>query len=67
MLRTVLCTVFPYAQYTKVMEKITGFGMKDCLSLPRLGWKYFISLGQKEMSLHTFTMTSIRDAFFDKV
>ena len=26
------------------MEKITAFGMKDCLSLPVLGWKNFNSL-----------------------
>ena len=26
------------------MEKITGFSMKDCLSLPGLGWKCFNSL-----------------------
>ena len=25
------------------MSSITGFGMKDCLSLPSLGWKYFMS------------------------
>ena len=26
------------------MEEITEFGMKNCLSLPGLGWKYFNSL-----------------------
>ena len=25
------------------MSSITGFGMKDCLSLPSLGWKHFMS------------------------
>ena len=30
------------------MEKITGFSMKDCLSLPGLGWKYFKSLRTEE-------------------
>ena len=25
------------------MEQISGFGMKECLSLPSLGWKYFNS------------------------
>ena len=30
------------------MEKITGFSMKDCLSLPGLGWKYFNSLRTEE-------------------
>ena len=30
------------------MEKITGFGMKNCLSLPGLRWKYFKSLRTEE-------------------
>ena len=37
----VLCTAFSYARYIKAMEEITGFSMKDCLSLPALGWKDF--------------------------
>ena len=40
----VLCTSFCYARCIKAMEEITGFSMKDCLSLPGLGWKYFNSL-----------------------
>ena len=40
----VLCTAFSYARYIKAMEEITGFSMKDCLSLPGLGLKYFNSL-----------------------
>ena len=32
----------------KVMEEITGFPMKDCLSLPALGWKNFNSLRTEE-------------------
>ena len=44
----VLCTAFCYARYSKAMEEITGFGMKDCLSLPGLGWKYFNSLKTEE-------------------
>ena len=40
----VLCIAFNYARYCKAMEDITGFSMKDCLSLPGLGWKYFNSL-----------------------
>ena len=35
----VLCTAFSYARYNKAMEEITGFSMKDCLSLPGLGLK----------------------------
>ena len=30
------------------MEDITGFSMKDCLSLPSLGWKFFNSLRTEE-------------------
>ena len=30
------------------MEEITGFGKKVCLSLPGLGWKFFISLRTEE-------------------
>ena len=40
----VLCTAYSYSRYIMNMKKITGFSMKDCLSLPGLGWKYFNSL-----------------------
>ena len=40
----VLCTAFIYARYCKSMEEITGFSMKDCLSAPELGWKFFNSM-----------------------
>ena len=30
------------------MEESTGFGMKDCLSLPGLGWKKFRLLRTEE-------------------
>ena len=39
----VLCIAFSYARYIKAMEEITGFSMKDCLSLSGLGLKYFNS------------------------
>ena len=44
----VLCTAYSNARYNKCMEEITGFSMKDCLSLPGLGWKYFNSLRTEE-------------------
>ena len=44
----VLCTAISYARYSKAMEEITGFSMKDCLSLPGLGWKYVNSLRTEE-------------------
>ena len=40
----VLCTAYSYARYCGAMQEMTGFSMKDCLSLPGLGWKYFNSL-----------------------
>ena len=43
-----LCTVFSYARYSEAMEEITAFLMKECLSLPGLGWKYFNSLRREE-------------------
>ena len=30
------------------MEQITNFGMKNCLSLPSLGWKYYNSKRTEE-------------------
>ena len=44
----VLYTVFKYASYNKAMEDTTGFSMIDCLSLPGLGWRNFISLRTEE-------------------
>ena len=44
----VLCTASSNSRYAKAMDEITGFGMKDCLSLPGLGWKYFNSLRTEE-------------------
>ena len=44
----VLCNAYSYARYIKAVEEITGFSMKDCLSLPGLGWKYFNSLRTEE-------------------
>ena len=44
----VLCTAFSFARYCKVMAGIAGFSMKDSLSAPGLGWKYFNSLRTDE-------------------
>ena len=44
----VLCTAYSYARYIKAMKEITRFSMKNCLSLPGLGWKYFNSLRTEE-------------------
>ena len=43
------------------MEEITGFSMKDCLSLPGLGWKYFNSLGTEEDEpIYTYNVKYMR-------
>ena len=44
----VLCIAYSYARYIKALEEITGFSMKDCLSLPGLGWKFFNILRTEE-------------------
>ena len=40
----VLSTAFSYARYSKGIEELTGFGMKNSLTLPSLANKYFNSL-----------------------
>ena len=51
----VLCTAFSCSRYSEAMEDITGFSMKDCLSLPGLGCKYFNSLRTEEDEpIHTY-------------
>ena len=42
--KDVPCTSFSYARYCKAIEERIGFSMKDCLSVPGLGWKYFNSM-----------------------
>ena len=42
------CTAYSYSRYIGATKEITGFSMKDCLSLPGLGWKYFNSLRTDE-------------------
>ena len=43
------------------MEEITGFGMKGCLSLPGIGWKYFNSLRtDKDEPIYTYKDKNMR-------
>ena len=42
--KDVLSTAFSYARYSKRMEELTGFGMKNSLILPALANKFFNSL-----------------------
>ena len=48
MLKMTFSVTYSYAWYNKCMEEITGFSMKDCLSLPGLGLKHFNNLGTEE-------------------
>ena len=49
-----LCTAFSYAWHCKAMKEKTGFSMKDCLSAPSLGWKYFKSMrDENDESIYT--------------
>ena len=43
-LKNDVSTALSYARYSKGMEKLTGFGMKNSLPLPSLANKYFNSL-----------------------
>ena len=36
------------------MEKITRFGMKDCLLSPGIGWKYFNSLRTEDEPIYSY-------------
>ena len=57
----VLCTDFSFARYIKAMEEITGFSMKDCLSLPGLGLKYFNTLRSEQgEAIYTYNNKYIR-------
>ena len=37
----VLCLAFIYARHSMEMQKMSGFGIKDCLTEAILGWKCF--------------------------
>ena len=52
----VLSTVFSYARYSISMEELTGFGMKNSLTLPSLASNYFNSLEDGNDEL-TYTHT----------
>ena len=51
----VLSTAFSYARYSKGMEELTGFGMKNSLTLPSLANKYFNNLREeKDEPIYTY-------------
>ena len=51
----VLSTAFSYAKYTKGMEKLTSFGLKNSITLPSLAIKYFNSLSvESDQPIYTY-------------
>ena len=49
--KDLLCTAFSYARYTKAIENINGFSIKDCRSFRGEAWKCFNSLRTEEDEL----------------
>ena len=63
----VFCTAFSYARYIKAMEEITGFSMKECLNLPGVGLKYFISSKTEQQEpIYTYNDRYMRWQLMDK-
>ena len=51
----VLSTAFSYARYAKGMEELTGFCMKNSLTLPSLANKYFnILTDEKDEPIYNY-------------
>ena len=49
----VLCLAFIYARHSMEMQKMSGFGIKDCLTEASLGWKCFGTYN-KDRDFYTF-------------
>ena len=56
----VLCLAFIYARHSMEMQKMTGFGMKDCLTEASLGWKCFGTYN-KDREFYTLNNKYVRD------
>ena len=57
----VLSTAFSYARYSKGMEELIGFGMKNSLTLPALANKYFNSLkDESDEPIYTYNNEFMR-------
>ena len=56
----VLCLAFIYARHSMEMQKMTGFGIKDCLTEASLGWKCFGTYN-KDRVFYTFNDKYVRD------
>ena len=55
-----LCVAFIYARNSMEMQKMTGFGIKDCLTEASLGWKCFGTYN-KDKEFYTFNDKYVRD------
>ena len=56
----VLCLAFIYARHSMEMQKMTGFGIKDCLTEASLGWKCFGTYNENR-EFYTFNDKYVRD------
>ena len=58
----VLSTAFSYARYRMAMEELTGFGMKNSLTLPSFANKSFTSLrDENDDPIYTYTDPFMRN------
>ena len=55
----VLCLAFIYARHSMEMQKMSGFGVKDCLTQANLGWKSF-GKNKKDREFHAFNNKYVR-------
>ena len=56
----VLCLAFINASHSMEMQKLSGFGIKDCLTEASLGWKCFGTYN-KNKEFYTFNDKYVRD------
>ena len=56
----VLCLAFIYARHSMKRQKMSGFGIKDCLTEASLGWKCFGTYN-KGREFYTFNDKYVRD------
>ena len=55
----VFCLAFIYARHSMEMQKMSGFGIKDCLTEASLGWKCFGTYN-KDREFYTFNDKYVR-------
>ena len=56
----VLCLAYIYARHSMEMQKMSGFGIKDCLTEASLGWKCFGNYN-KDREFYTFNDIYVRN------